>query len=290
MQKKDVTFFSEGAAIAAHVYTPDGCGNKQFPALILCHGFAAIKEIILPAYAEVFVRNGFVVLAFDYRGFGASEGPRGRFVPYEQITDIRNAVTYIQSLSYVDKKRIGLWGTSFGGANAISTAAIDTRVKALTVQLTFSSGEKSVKGNLDEEKRKKLDETLAKAWEREVTKNSPLSLPPHQLLTDEDSKSYYMKVVEQYPAMKTKIPLTTLRHIIEYNPKDAVSKLTCPILIIAADKDIVCPPEHSQELFQHAREPKKFVMLEQCTHYDAYEGNPFEKGSQEAIQWFKHYV
>jgi len=68
--------------------------------------------------------SGYAVLAFDYRGFGESEGERGRLVPAEQMTDIRNAVTYMQTLGEVDPERIGLWGTSFGGANAIIEAQL----------------------------------------------------------------------------------------------------------------------------------------------------------------------
>ena len=36
-------------------------------------------------------------MIFDYRGFGDSEGERGRLVPAEQVVDIRNAVVITRS-------------------------------------------------------------------------------------------------------------------------------------------------------------------------------------------------
>jgi uncharacterized protein len=44
------------------------------PAIVMAHGFSAVKEQVLPKFAERFVEAGFAVLVFDYRYFGDSEG------------------------------------------------------------------------------------------------------------------------------------------------------------------------------------------------------------------------
>ncbi|MCP5052161.1 MAG: alpha/beta fold hydrolase, partial [bacterium] len=140
---RDVEFYSEGSRIKGVLYLPgNGEEESKPPAIILCHGFAGIKELLLPAYANAFSENGFAVLTFDYRGFGESEGEEGKLSPQLQITDIRNAITFVQSLKEVDAQRVGLWGTSYGGANAVVATAKDNRVKCLTVQLTFEDGER----------------------------------------------------------------------------------------------------------------------------------------------------
>jgi len=288
--KQDITFFSEGTPIVGDLYLPENIAEEQkLPAVVLCHGFAGIKEILLPAYAKKFAQNGFAALIFDYRGFGASEGERGRLVPGEQTVDIRNAITFMQTLSEVDGNQIGLWGTSFGGANAMYVAAIDPRVKAISVQLTFASGAKMVKGDLDEAGVKKLESTLKKVRERAVVKNKMLKLGPEQILTDEESKAFFVKIIEQHPELRVKIPVSTLQHIIEHNPQDVIGKVTCPIVIIAAEQDQVCPPEESDKLFELANEPKKLVSLA-CQHYDAYEGDSFETGSDAAVEWLSTYL
>jgi alpha/beta superfamily hydrolase len=45
--------------------------------VLLCRGFAGIKELLLPAHAERFQKAGVAALTFDYRGFGGSEGEPG---------------------------------------------------------------------------------------------------------------------------------------------------------------------------------------------------------------------
>ena len=289
--QKTVEFYSEGSKIAAHLYLPDHYQpSTTLPAVILCHGFAGIKEFLLPEYAKSFAAAGYIALIFDYRGFGESKGERGRLVPAEQVVDIRNAITYMETLEEVDSSRIGLWGSSFGGANVITTAAIDKRVRCIVAQLTFGSGERMILGDLNEAEREKLLGTLKKARERTVTKNKTLTLAPDQILTDPDSKAFFQASLREYPGLHTKIPLATLQHIIEYKPEAAIAALEVPALIIGADQDIVCPVRESHKLFEAAREPKELYIIENAKHYDVYSGENFKKSSGKAREWFEKYL
>ncbi|MFC1591853.1 alpha/beta hydrolase [Thermodesulfobacteriota bacterium] len=289
--KRQIQFFSEGCKIIGDLFLPDSLSNgKRLPAIILCHGFSGIREILLPPYAELFAQNGFAALIFDYRGFGDSEGERGRLIPAEQIVDIRNAITFMQTLNEVDSERIGLWGTSFGGANAVCTAAVDRRVSCLSVQITFGSGERMVAGGLDQAERQKLLGTLQKAWQRAVTKNKPLLLNMDQILTDPDSKAFYQKTVAELPKLKTRLPLLTIKESLEYKPEERISSLEIPVQIIGADQDIVCPVEESKILYEKANEPKALHILAGARHYDAYEGEHFTVSAGKALEWYRKYM
>ncbi|MDH8307985.1 alpha/beta fold hydrolase, partial [Klebsiella pneumoniae] len=68
--------------------------STKSPVIILCHGFCGIREILLPDFAEAFTRAGFSTITFDYRGFGDSDGERGRLVPAMQIDDIISVVNW----------------------------------------------------------------------------------------------------------------------------------------------------------------------------------------------------
>jgi len=46
----------------------------------------------------------------------------------------------------------------------------------------------------------------------------------------------------------------------------------------------------SEILFERAHEPKKLVILEGCRHYEAYTGEPLEKGTTEIVQWLLAYL
>ena len=145
MQRKE-NFYSDGNKIAATLFIPDDLNeSEKRPGIVLCHGFTCIKELILPDYASRFARAGFVSLIFDYRGFGESEGKRGNLIPHEQVTDIRNAISFLQLQKEVDSQRMALWGTSFGAANAIYTAGIDKRIKVIVSQVGFGDVERILK-------------------------------------------------------------------------------------------------------------------------------------------------
>lgn len=289
--KKNVTFYSEGFKIAADLYLPDHLeSGKKTPAVILCHGFCGTKEVLLPSFAEGFAKEGFLALVFDYRGFGQSEGERGRLVPLDQVTDIRNAITFMHSLPEADTERTGLWGTSFGGANAIYAASQDTRVKALVVQLTFGNGERVVSGNMSQAEREKLEGTLSKVWMKTVTQNKPMMLAPSQILTDEDSKLFFGKLIESHPEVNVKIPFFTIQRTMEHKPENLVPHLNIPIQILGAEEDIVNPPAESRLLFEKAKAPKELVMIKGAKHYEVYSGEKFKEAFEKEAAWFKKYL
>ncbi len=287
--KQDVEFYSEGSKIKGILYRPDNDKGKK-PAIVLCHGFAGVKELLLPAYAGEFSRNGFFALTFDYRGFGQSEGERGKLSPHAQVTDIRNALTYIQSLPEVDPGRLGLWGTSFGGANAVTAAAQDKRVKSLCVQLTFGNGERVITGNLTKEEKEKLESMLNKIWTRAVTRNQNMQVPINKILTDEQSIQFYNKTVADFPGFDIKIPFLTIKETIEYQPEKYLDSVHIPIQIVAAENDKVNPVEESGILHEKANSPKELIIIEGATHYELYEGEKFKEVVNKQIEWFRRYL
>ena len=70
-----VVIFSDGVRMAGTVWRPDtqGPGDK-LPAILLCHGWGGKRAHLDFSYAPKFAAAGFVVLTFDYRGWGDSAG------------------------------------------------------------------------------------------------------------------------------------------------------------------------------------------------------------------------
>jgi dipeptidyl aminopeptidase/acylaminoacyl peptidase len=289
--KQDIEFYSEGSLIKGHLYLPGDIEEKEnLPAIVLCHGFAGVKELLLPAYAEAFSENGFAALTFDYRGFGESEGEAGKLSPRLQIVDIRGAITYMQSLKEVDPAKIGLWGTSYGGANAVITAAKDERVKCLAVQLTFADGERVITGNLSQEEKDKLLATLMKVWTKAVTRNQMMKLPVNKALTDEQSIAFFNKAMEEFPQLNVKIPFFTIKETIEHKPVEYIGKVRVPVSIVGAENDSVNPAKESEILYEHANEPKELFMVKGATHYEVYEGELFQQVIKKQLEWFGKYL
>ena len=83
--KRPVDFEGDGARLAGDLYLP--AGNGPHPGVVLTGPFSNVKEQVPATYAELFAQRGFAALAFDHRGWGASEGqPR-----QHDVTSIRVA-------------------------------------------------------------------------------------------------------------------------------------------------------------------------------------------------------
>ena len=140
MARRDVEFNAEGATLRGWFYAA-GTGGAPAPAVVMAHGFSAVKEMYLDSFAEVFAAARLNVLVFDNRNFGASDGePRQEIDPWAQVRDYRHAITYAGTLPEVAAGRIGIWGSSYSGGHVLVVAAIDRRVKAVVSQVPLISG------------------------------------------------------------------------------------------------------------------------------------------------------
>ena len=148
--------WSEGLRLAADILTPDGLDGPG-PAILLCHGWGGRKQHLLELYAPYFAAAGNVVMVFDYRTWGESDGKpvpvadepmlteggertiRVRIVrevvdPVDHVADVRAALAYLLAEPGVDPGRVGLFGSSYGGGHVLSVAGTDDRVRAVVAQ------------------------------------------------------------------------------------------------------------------------------------------------------------
>ena len=287
MNIRDVEWNSGEDTIVGQLYLPDGAG--PFAGVVLCHGFAGVKELLLPAYAQRFACAGLAALTFDYRGFGGSQGERGRIVPERQIDDIQSAVGFLSGQPEIAADRLALWGTSLGGANAVVAASRDPRIKCLTVQLTFANGERVVTGNMSDQEKEKFLGTLKRLQDRRTKTGKETMVPLDNVLTDPQSTAFYERFAD-HPALDIEVPLLTIAETLKFKPEELLSDLKVPLLVIGAGKDSVNPPQESVLLYQAANEPKSLMMLDEATHYELYEGAYLETVSSRQIDWFTQYL
>src|ERR1700759_694620 len=123
--RHDIEFDAEGTTLRGWFYSAEGAGPTA-PTVVMSHGYSAVKEMYLDAFAEVFAEAGLNALVYDNRNFGASDGePRQEIDPWAQVGDYRHAITYASTLPEVDAARIGVWGSSYSGGHVLVVAAID---------------------------------------------------------------------------------------------------------------------------------------------------------------------
>jgi hypothetical protein len=286
-----VNYYSEGARISGVLYAPDGAGrDSRLPGIVLCHGFTCIKELILPDYARRFATAGYVALAFDYRGFGESQGERGRLLPYEQVRDIRNSITFMETLDEVDPERIGLWGTSYGAANTIQVAGVDPRPKCVVAQVGFGDGGRGLSSRSPEEAAPVMEMIRNERKQRVLTGKATM-VDPFVIVSDPDTVAFFREAMRELPQLKTEISLEFAEATFEYRPEDVVHRIAPrALLLIAAEFDVPTPPDEFRSVHAKAGEPKKLVIIEGIRHYDIYSGQPFERSVQESLDWYGRHL
>jgi dienelactone hydrolase len=158
VEKTDVTIWSEGTRLAGELFRPVGAPTPG-PAILFCHGWGGVKSHLIPRYAEAFARAGYICLFFDYRGWGESDGKliaaaadgpplteagerdlkvrviRQVVDPFDELADIRACFAWLLTEEGVDPKRVGLWGSSYGGGLTTYITGTEPRVKALVAQI-----------------------------------------------------------------------------------------------------------------------------------------------------------
>jgi dipeptidyl aminopeptidase/acylaminoacyl peptidase len=103
----------DGHTIPADYITVDG--NKDKDTIIMVHGLGGSRWTNYPI-ASMFLENGYNVISYDQRSSGENTAPYTTF-GYLESYDLGDCVSCLIDNISPDKK-IGIWGTSFGGATA----------------------------------------------------------------------------------------------------------------------------------------------------------------------------
>lgn len=296
--RRDITFPSEGLKCAAWYYVPTNlkAGEKR-PAIVMAHGFSAVKEMYLDNFASKFAHAGFVVLVFDYRYFGGSEGePRGQLLWPEQIQDYRNAITWAALQKEVDASRIGAWGTSYSGGHVMYLAPYDRRIKAVVAQVPATDmWDTYFEGMPAEQRNGALAWAAADRAERVASGKvnyiavaAPVDQPSWWPL--QEWYESFMDLSKNAPSWSNKITVGSFDTHITYAPTGAIHRIApTPFLMIVARYDIITPTAAQTQAFERAREPKKLVVVP-GRHFDAYHGPKHEQFALPALEWFKTHL
>lgn len=284
---RTATIISEGTRMAAELFSPKSAGDQKLPTIVMAHGWGGTAAQ-LRADAVKFAQAGYLVVTFDYRGWGASDsrviltGPPpaerkdGRFTaevqevrevvdPIDQTTDLANAVSWVYGHPQCDPERIGLWGSSYSGGHVVYVAARDPRVKATVSQVpAFDSRWVA----LDTGSR---EQTFAEAAART---HGTLGYPPPGKREIGNLRGAPVR-----------------EKLMQYAPvEDAARANHCAMLFILAEKEeLFDNKDHGQKAYDLATGPKKMIVVPEITHYGIYmQARP--QAQQAAIAWFDEHL
>jgi dipeptidyl aminopeptidase/acylaminoacyl peptidase len=262
-------FYADGFKLDADIYLPPGYREgERRPALLAISGYTGLKPLHPARFARTFAPRGYVCLAFDYRGFGDSEGPRGRLVPQEQVEDTRAAISFLETVPEVDPERIGLIGWAVGGGIAIEEAADDPRVKAVAAFNSVANGGRTTRAcHTDESWAELLGEIAEDRRERSRTGESRLVHPFHVLPLDKQTGGYVNEELYKASGYGADVSLEAADFLLRFQPEVHVDRIAPrPLLLIHGGENRLYSPDESRLLYSRAGEPKRLVILEGKGH------------------------
>jgi uncharacterized protein len=293
MPSQAVSFYSEGTKLAGDLFLPDDLRpNEKRAGILLCHGYTGVRNLYLPDTARALNKAGYVVLTFDYKGWGDSEGPKSRLSPYGRVIDSQAALTFLGAQAMVDEDRLGIYGTSYGGATVVWTAAVDPRVKVVVSVVGIGHGHRWMRSvRRPDEFADLLERSKADRIRRVMTGQSAFVDRSSILLPDRQSAELAAAARRGNPGAVGEIPLEYIDETLGFHPEWVVDKIAPrPVLFITSDDDRLVPPDESETLFSKAGEPKKLIVLKGWGHYEVYTGEAFRQVIAPTIAWYQAYL
>jgi len=240
--RTDISFVAGGVTLAGWLYRPAGAGPH--PLVVLSHGFSVPMAMGLDRYAEVFARAGLACLVYEHRNFGASGGePRHEIDPWQQISDMRDAISHARTLPGIDSARIGLWGTSYSGGHALVVAALDRRVRCVVSQVPLVAGEETLRTWVGEGSWASLQERFVADRDARCRGEAPRTTRPARAGSQTWDWVEATGTATIYP---NEITLRSLELLGGYEPRDYIARIApTPLLMVLATQDTRRPTPDS---------------------------------------------
>lgn len=285
-----ITIWSEGVRLAGDLYKPkDLKANEKLPGILLVAGWGGSKENLKRNYAPQFAERGFIVLAFDYKSWGQSDGPlipidslaqteeatevdlsaihiRKVVNPYSMLADVRASLDYLSGEAQVMPENLGIWGTSFGGALSLVIASSDDRIKAYVDQMGPVNSAYNYR------------DLPTKAARQMAVATARGELPPFP--GPEVSKNPGLKGYPDWAALK------------RFDPMGQVDSLQVPTLIIDAEDEALFDRTKNGLLLHETikgRVDSRYIVYP-GKHYDMYQGDNRKAAAKAALDWFVEYL
>ncbi|MEW5808730.1 MAG: alpha/beta fold hydrolase [Actinomycetota bacterium] len=225
-------------------------GPAGRPVVVIAHGVGGTVDTGLRQFAENLCAAGVDALAFDYRGFGTSEGePRQSVSMRGQIEDLNAAVEAARLLPGVDGSRVVLWGVSLAGGHVLSVAGQRGDVAGVIAVTPLVDGWAAAVlalryGTLSSMVRC----TLAGVRSRNSVArggdpvNIPIVGPPGQdgAINLGDAYARYTSLAG--PTWRNEIDARIGFELLRYRPVRVAASIRCPVLIQIGDRDRSAPP------------------------------------------------
>jgi dienelactone hydrolase len=287
---RNVDIYSEGVRMAGDVYVAKANAGKKLPTILMAHGWGGTKAGFRPE-AVAFAKAGYLVVAFDYRGWGESdsrvvlvgkheptERPNNRFTaevqevrevvePLDMVVDWLNAINWAVGDPQCDVDHIGLWGSSLSGGLVVSVAEMDPRVRALHSQVPSLDGRWAL---ASPQERTNTEKEATMRARGEIGYPAPRANTVQQLI----GAPVRMQFAAWFP--------------VEY--VDRIPNVAMQF-VVAEKEELMDNKDNGVLAYQRAKGPKNLVNIPKITHYGVYMVPSARQQARDlAINWFDRYL
>jgi alpha/beta superfamily hydrolase len=252
IQPTEVEFLSGNLRLRGSLYIP-AAFIRKFPTIVICHGGTALGRqlAMYVVMAQELSKRGYVVLTFNFRGFGDSEDPH-RFETFSDldfVQDVSSALTYLSGLKQVDPSKLYVVGHSFGAGIAVSAGVRDFRVKKV---ISISPGRNTEKRFFG---KNAFDPDYPS---KRMSEDMNIHPPIPRAIFDPHLKDYVAEAILNYPV----------------HP---------PILLVDGERESQEDLKFLRYVYKNMTEPKGYVSIHAADHYFGTERN--QDGSSGKIDY-----
>jgi uncharacterized protein len=196
-----------------------------------------------------------------------------------QLADWEAALAYVRAHLDIDRTRVAIWGSSFGGGHAITIASRHPELRAAVAQCPFTDGFASALA-LGPIASLKLAPVLARDLAAMVRGREPVTLPlaaapgSHALMHAPDALPGYEALIPEGMTFRNEAAARVIPSIAAYRPGRVAKKIAIPILFCVSSTDTVTPP--AQTLRYARTAPLGEIKTYDAGHFDFYLGDAFE--------------
>ncbi|MUM17582.1 lysophospholipase [Mycobacterium sp. CBMA271] len=275
MNRQNIRFSSNGIDCDAWFY-PAATSTDSAPVVVMAHGLGGTKDSGLEPFAERLSDAGIHAFAFDYRGFGSSDGfPRQQVSFSHQIGDYHAAIAAALRLPRVDPTRVVLWGVSLAGGHVLTVAGSRNDIAAVVSVTPLVDGIAAARAALGEHSGGMLLRSAFAGIRSRMGRGQqtiPIVGRPGELAALTSDGYYEAHMAIAGPTWRNEIDATVGSQLASYRPTRFAGRINCPILVQIADFDRAAPPYAAAKAAFKARAEVRHYP---CGHFGVYQGQEY---------------
>lgn len=223
--------------------------DQPRPTLIMISGYDSSAEELFFYGATAALARGYHCLIFDGPGQGGALIKQGLPLRPDWEVVVRAVVDEALRYPEVDPSRIALMGLSLGGYLAPRAASGEPRIAACIADPGQADVSKVLKDRLPASLRAEIEAGSLSALEKMRPSLEQMAQGPVQ-----GWKMRRNLFVHGIPD-----PVELMRSLLEYQSKDRLDQITCPVLVTAAENDFLL--ESARELYALLPGPKTWLKF-----------------------------